>query len=50
MPEETIVESWREKTASSDGLTRLQEAELDLTRGMLVGDVKDDQPARLELI
>ncbi len=50
MPEETIVESCREKTASSAALTRLQELELDLTRAVLVADVKDDQPARLQLV
>ena len=50
MPEEIIVESWREKIARSLALTRLQEAELDLARGVLVGDVEDDQPALLELV
>ncbi len=50
IPEEIIVESWREKIASSDGFDRLQERELDLARGVLVGDVEDDQPACLQLV
>ena len=50
IPEEIIVASWREKTASSEALTDFRKDELDLARGVLVGDVQDDQPALLELI
>ena len=50
MPEEIIVASWREKIARSVRFDALQEGELDLARGVLVGDVEDDQPARLQLV
>ncbi len=50
MPEVIIVASWREKTARSLRLDALHEAQLDLARGVLVGDVEDDQAARLQLI
>ena len=51
MPELTIVESWRVMIVRSVGLDLLPpNVEVDLLRAALVGDVEDDQPARLQLV
>ena len=50
MPEVIIVASWRVMTARSSALTRLKKPSLICRDAVLVLDVEDDQPARLELV